>query len=133
MLEVCKHLRESMQSFVSLFLKTLRRDDSRLLVITLKVICFPFFGRFSKHNEAYSVLNCSKLSYFMVTTSTFVSPFYKVVFNSPAVVVRLNQSFNVLSKHFPYSIQSIFTQGMMDVRWMSRWMSSSYVTASFFY
>ena len=63
----------------------------------------------------------------LVTPSTFVSPIYKVVFNSSAVViVRLNYSFNVLSKHFPYSIQSIINQGMMDIRWMSRWMSSSY-------
>ena len=32
-LKMCKHLRESMQSFVSLFRKTLGRDDSCLLVI----------------------------------------------------------------------------------------------------
>ena len=37
-LEMRKHLRESMQSFVSLFPKALGRDDSRLLVVTLKVI-----------------------------------------------------------------------------------------------
>ena len=53
--ELCKRLRESIQSFVSLFPKALRRDDSRLLVVMLKVIYFYFFGRFSKHNEAYFV------------------------------------------------------------------------------
>ena len=54
-LEMCKHLRESMQSFVSLFPKTFGRDDSHLLVVTSKVIYFPFFGRFPKHNGAYFV------------------------------------------------------------------------------
>ena len=48
-----KHLRESMQSFVSLFPKKLGRDDTRMLVVTLKVIYFPFFRKFSKHNGAY--------------------------------------------------------------------------------
>ena len=37
---------------LTLFPKTLGIEDSRLLVITLKVIYFTFFGRFSKHNEA---------------------------------------------------------------------------------
>ena len=60
-----KHLRESMQSFVSLFPKTLGRDDTRLLVVTLKVIYFPFFRKFSKHNGAYFAWNCSKSGYFM--------------------------------------------------------------------
>ena len=45
---MCKHLRELMQSFVSLFPKTLGRDDSRLLVITLKVLYFYFLREASE-------------------------------------------------------------------------------------
>ena len=47
-LEMCKHLRESMESSVSLFPKALGRNDSRLLVITLKIVHFSIFRKVSE-------------------------------------------------------------------------------------
>ena len=57
-LETCKHLRELMQSFVSLFPKILGRDDSRLLVITLKVVYLSFYRKVSETQGSFF---CMKL------------------------------------------------------------------------
>ena len=90
LLEMCKHLRESMESFLSLCFQ--KHLEEMIVVCWLLYIFLSSEGfrntmKLILYKTAVNRVISRKI---LVTPSTFVSPFYERVFNWPVIVARLN-------------------------------------------